>query len=327
VASKSLQLTVRPLPQEEKPPDFSGLVGEFEMSSTLEPGELKTGESATLTVTIKGQGNVNRIPDLKISQPDHIKVYADKPILDSEQDSTGLKGTKTMKWALVPEIEGRLEIPSVSISYFDTKSQRYKTLQSPNYFLAVLPGKQEPTAIFDPNPAPLNPAGAIKQTVEELGRDIFPVHTAMLNLKTVNRRQFEGRLFGAMLALPFALYLVTLCTIKLHRHSKKVQPNNMARKAARTFRKQYRQPGLTSSKLLQLIREYLNTRCGLAYGSLTPQEAAKLLISRGVRADTADELQSIMQQLEVAEYTGQGDATARVEQDLAPLIKQIEKQV
>ena len=81
VASKPQHLTVRPLPQEGKPPDFSGLVGKFQMWSKLEPVSLKTGESATLTVTVSGQGNVNRIPDLKIPELTHIKIYADKPVL------------------------------------------------------------------------------------------------------------------------------------------------------------------------------------------------------------------------------------------------------
>ncbi len=67
---------MRPLPQEGKPSDFSGLVGKFKMWSKLEPVSLKTGESATLTVSVSGQGNVNRIPDLKIPELIHIKIYA-----------------------------------------------------------------------------------------------------------------------------------------------------------------------------------------------------------------------------------------------------------
>ena len=61
-------------------------------------------------------------PDLKIPELDHIKVYADQPVLESTQDSEGLRGTKTMKWALVPEKEGRLEVPPVAVSYFDTQT-------------------------------------------------------------------------------------------------------------------------------------------------------------------------------------------------------------
>ena len=326
VTSKSVQLTVRPLPQEGKPPDFSGLVGKFNIGSKLEPISLKTGESATLTVSVSGQGNVNRIPDLKIPQLSHIKIYADKPVLESTQDSNGTKGSKTMKWALVPEKDGRLEVPPVTISFFDTQSHRYKTLKSANYTLSVLPGKKETIMVSEANGAGLSDDGAVKQTIRELGRDIFPVHSTMQNFKTVNRLQLESWLFWTLLGLPFALYLGTLGGMKLRRHARAVGPDIMAKKAAGEFYKQYRRRELTAGNLLQLIRDYLNRRFGLSYGSLTPQESVEILTSQGVGADTAAALQNIMLQLENAEYTGKGMEAAAIDSDLVALIKKIEKE-
>ena len=326
VSSKSVQLTVHPLPQEGKPSDFSGLVGKFKMWSKLEPVSLKTGESATLTVAVSGQGNVNRIPDLKIPELAHIKVYADKPVLESTQDSEGTKGSKTMKWALVPEKDGRLEVPPVTVSFFDTENHRYKTLTSSKHTLSVLPGKKETIKISEPNDPATIDDGAGKQTIREIGRDIFPVHTAMQNFEKVNRLQPESWLFWALLGLPFAFYLGTLGSIKLRRHSRAAQPDVVAKKAARTFYKQYHKRELSARKLLQLIRDYLNSRFGLSYGSLTPQESVKILIAQGVGADTAEKLQNIMLQLENVEYTGQGAKTAAIDGDLVPLIKRIEKE-
>jgi hypothetical protein len=326
VSSKSLRLTVRPLPQEGKPPDFSGLVGKFQMWSKLEPVSLKTGESATLTVSVSGQGNVNRIPDLKIPELPHIKIYADKPVLESSQDSEGIKGSKTMKWALVPEKEGRLEVPPVAVSFFDPQDHRYKTLTSSQYTLSVEPGKKETIRISEPNAAAAIDDGAGKQTIREIGRDIFPVHSTMQNFKTTHRLELERWIFWALLGLPLVLYLGTLGGVKLRRHSRTGQPDIMAKKAAREFYRQYRKRELTAGSLLQLIRDYLNRRFGRSYGSLTPQESVKILISQGVGADTAEALQNIMQQLENAEYTGQGRAAAAIDSDLVPLIKRIEKE-
>ena len=74
------------------------------------------------------------------------------------------------------------------------------------------------------------------------------------------------------------------------------------------------------------IRDYLNRRFGLSYGSLTPQESVKILTSQGVGADTAAALQNIMLQLENAEYTGKGMEAVDSNSDLVPLIKRIEKE-
>ena len=50
------------------------------------------------------------------------------------------------------------------------------------------------------------------------------------------------------------------------------------------------------------------------------------MIAQGVGEDTADKLQSIMLQLENAEYTGKGMEAAGIDSDLVPLIKRIEKE-
>jgi len=267
VSSKSVKLTVQPLPQNGKPTDFSGLIGKFQMQTRLEPTSLKTGESATLTVSISGQGNVNRIPDLKIPELNHIKIYADKPVLESAQGDEGTRGSKTMKWALVPEKEGRLDVPAVAVSFFDTENHRYQTLKSSPYTLTVLPGKKESINISEPNAAPQSDEGAVKQTIRELGRDIFPVHTAMQSFKTATRRQLENWLLVAMLGLPLIIYLGTLGGLKLRRNSRAGQPDIMAKKAARGFFKQYRKgelppprqiagadPGLSESPLRFVLR-------------------------------------------------------------------------
>ena len=149
---------------------------------------------------MSGQGNVNRIPDLKIPELDHIKVYADQPVLESTQDSEGLRGTKTMKWALVPEIEGRLEVPPVAVSYFDSQKQAYKTLQSSGYTLTVLRGKEEKIKVAAADAAATNGKGAGKHAVKELGRDIFPIHAVIPDFRSTKRLRLEGWLLTVMFA-------------------------------------------------------------------------------------------------------------------------------
>ncbi|MBW1678023.1 MAG: BatD family protein [Deltaproteobacteria bacterium] len=51
LSSEPLELEVRALPEENRPPDFSGLVGTFEMESQIEPSQVMVGESAAATLT------------------------------------------------------------------------------------------------------------------------------------------------------------------------------------------------------------------------------------------------------------------------------------
>jgi len=326
IAGPALQLEVRPLPEAGKPPDFSGLVGSFKMWSKLDPVSLKTGESATLTVSVSGRGNVNRIPDLKFPELDRIKVYADQPVLESTQDEKGLRGTKTMKWALVPEKDGRLEVPPVAVSFFDTENRVYKTLRSSDYILSVLPGKTEKVSVAATNGAATNGEGAAKHAVEELGRDIFPIHTVMPDFGTANRLHLEGWLLTAMFGLPFIIYLAALCGFKLRRSTAAGQAEIAAKKAARRFCRKYGRGGLAAAELLELLRDYLNNRFALSYGSLTPPEAFRILREGGVGAGTAEKLQGIIQHCENAVYSGKGEEVVPAAEDLVRLIKKIEKE-
>ena len=156
-----IDLHVNALPREGRPTDFTGLVGRFQMISTLEPSRLKAGESATLTIQVKGRGTVNRIPDLDLPEMDFVRTYSDQPVLEIEQGQEGITGTKTMKWALVPEKSGEYEVPILSMSFFDPQTGDYHSLVTPAHDLSALPGKPENSV------ASLNPQSDKNNTAQE----------------------------------------------------------------------------------------------------------------------------------------------------------------
>ncbi|OEU52542.1 MAG: hypothetical protein BA872_02005 [Desulfobacterales bacterium C00003060] len=327
LASQPLELKVSPLPKEQRPAGFSGLVGTFQMKSKLEPSEIKAGESATLTVVLSGRGNVNRIPDLKFPELNHIKVYADQPVLQIEPDDKGIEGSKTMKWALVPEREGLYEIPPLTVSFFDTKNHQYRVIKTSPLAISVLPGEEKQVrasaAIGRGNAV----EGSSKQAVKELGRDILPVHTSINDLGTGFLVRPGGLFFWVATLAPVLVYALAFCRIRFRRKSVSMLAETKAKKAARTFVKKCRHGEPPSSHLAAAISEYLNERFGLTLGSLTPDEAVEILRSRGVSLDTAHRFRAVLRKLEDAVYTGKGHESCDIGEDIARLIKQIEKEI
>ena len=209
IASQPLELKVMGLPDRGKPAGFSGLVGSFTIKASLSPAKLRVGESATLTVQIKGRGNVTRIPDLRIPELDHIKVYADQPVLESGKDSKGMIGVKIMKWALVPELQGDYEIPPLSLSFFDPRSGKYRTVKTPALPLVVIPGKGKMIMVKS---GPVGKDGKSppgKKGVKVLGHDILPLHTSVRDLGPTAVILSHGALLWSTLLAPFLLYLAT----------------------------------------------------------------------------------------------------------------------
>lgn len=327
LATAPLELKVRPLPRQERPPDFSGLVGDFKIESKLEPAEIKTGESAMLIVEISGQGNAGRIPDLQPPLLEHTKLYADQPVLQVVQNEKGLGGTKTMKWALVPEKAGTLEIPSLRLSFFNPATEKYTILQTSAHTLSVLPGKEQKLIS---SAAPLDPkisANIVKQEIKELGKDILPIHTALSNLSVSYRPVRPGGLFWLFLIGPCLVYVAAFCLLKLCRRSPQVLAQTRSGKAAKDFIERCRRVGMSPAELITAVRDYLNRRFNLSIGVLTSEEAAAILLSKGVSGDAAENLRVLIRMLEDAVYTGRGHEMTDMARDLLAVVRTIEKEI
>jgi hypothetical protein len=327
IASEPLTLNVRPLPERGRPADFIGLVGRFEMTSGLEPSTIKAGESATLTVQIKGLGKINLVPDLKIPPLKDTKIYSDQPVLNATQDRDGVGGSKTMKWAVVPEREGQRIIPPITLSYFDTNTHQYRILKTPSYSLTVIPGEGLSDTIIKGTLNNQGANGSTKQTIKELGRDILPVHTS---IKALSQPLSPARIVPAIwlvLLSPFVIYGSIFFIFLFRKRSLEGLAEAAAKRAAKEFSKQCRQNDLCADHLLPAIRNYLNKRLGLSLGAITTNEAFQILESKGVGHETIHDICKIIQKCEDAVYTGQGQSPVVQDAEVVKLIKRIDKEI
>lgn len=328
VVSEPLVLTVHPIPDAGRPADFSGLVGDFKLSSTLEPDHIKAGESATLTVQVTGVGNVNRIPDLKVPEPAQTKVYADQPTIQTENTEAGSGGTKIMKWAFVPEKPGIVEIQPLSVSFFDTGSGAYKKLETPAYSLSVEPGREPAPVVVQPS-APQQKAEetTAKNQIEELGQDILPIHTNIHRLAKSQSVFPKNGLIGLGLFGPFMIYLAGFFLTRLRKTTPESTAQSKARKACKILVRECRRNELCHQELIENIRLFINDRFRLSIGFLTSQEAARVLREKGVTPETTEKLQALIARIEHAIYTGQGQNRTDMAAEACQIAEAIEKEV
>jgi hypothetical protein len=125
--SELAEVEVKPLPL-PRPKDFADIVGAFTLSSSVSKKELNAGDTATVTIQIKGQGALDRMRDLKISPPGS-KVYADRPDLNEKiEPGAGLVSVRSMKFAVVPTGAGILDLGEVRITSFNPFTEEYEVL-------------------------------------------------------------------------------------------------------------------------------------------------------------------------------------------------------
>lgn len=317
LSSEPLQLQVLPLPEQGRPSDFSGLVGDFRIRAELKPRRVRAGESATLTVVVQGRGNVLRIPDLDLPTREGLKVYADRPLLKEEKDARlGIGGSKTMKWALVPEKEGRILLPALKVGFFDPEVGAYREAETEPLILTALAGKAEGSSPgAQPGAGTTERAGA-KQAIEVLGRDILPPHTAVSVLREARPLNMTGPFAAAVLLAPGLIYLVASLGLRLRARGRKASAAVTARRAARKAVSACRRRNLTAEELSGAFRVYVNERFGLALGALTSEETRTILTRNGISAETVEQAASLVGELERAVFTGRGGDVC----DMGPLV-------
>lgn len=134
-----LTINVKELPA-GKPENFSGGVGEFNFSSTINTTELKANEAVTIKLVVSGTGNLKLVSAPEVKFPEDFEIYDPKVENNFRLTSAGQSGNQVIEYLAIPRNAGTYKIPPVKFSYFDIKSQSYKTLTTEEYVLNVLKG-------------------------------------------------------------------------------------------------------------------------------------------------------------------------------------------
>lgn len=143
--SKPVTITVKPLPEENKPIDFKGAVGNFTIESSLQKDNITTDDAGNLKITIAGSGNIQLINAPKISWPEGIDGYAAKIQDAVDKSAVPMKGAKAFIYPFTASSKGDYIIPSVSFSFFDPATSTYKSIESNAVLVHVSKGKGVPS--------------------------------------------------------------------------------------------------------------------------------------------------------------------------------------
>ena len=129
IKSADLKLAVLPLPDEGRPKDFSGAVGQYDFETTVTPSTVKVGDPLTVRMKVTGAGNLDAVQMPKLEGDGAFKFY--EPQMSENPNS------KSLEQVAIPTTEKIKGFPAVSFSYFDTDSRQYKTITRGPFPLTV----------------------------------------------------------------------------------------------------------------------------------------------------------------------------------------------
>jgi hypothetical protein len=302
VVSNAVTLNVQPLPGNE-PSNFSGAVGNFDLSAELDKSQVNSNEAVTLQVKISGNGNLKYINPMDIQFPADFDVYDPKIIQNIKHSGNGAYGNKTFEYLMIPRLAGDYTIPRFSFSYFDPDEKKYKQKEAGPFAMQV--GKSI-------NDTSVGMASAFnKENVKFLGKDIRFINTSDKRLSKINyfilgTPWFYLGYVGA-LAVFFAILFFRRKKIKENADIKRLR-NKKASKYARKRLKnaarlmKQKQDEAFYDELAKALWGYISDKLSIPVANLSKDSAREELQEKKVDPDSVNRLLDIIDRCEYARY-------------------------
>ena len=151
LTSDPITLEVIPLPKENQPENFTGTVGQFQMTASAKPNRVEVGEPIELSVTLSGQGTLDNTPIPDAASWEGFKTHP--PTSEVQYtDTRHLNSRKTFQRMIIPTQSTLSHIPALKFSYFNPRTEKYVTLDSPPHPLK-LPDPESLSVLLAIHPA------------------------------------------------------------------------------------------------------------------------------------------------------------------------------
>ncbi|OIQ19357.1 MAG: BatD protein [Flavobacterium sp. MedPE-SWcel] len=327
--SGSRIINVKPLPENGKPEDFSGAVGDFSFQAKPSKTTLSNGESLQLTVKVSGKGNLKLFNLPKPVVPSALEMYDPEHNEDVATPLSGMKGSITDVYAIIPQNKGKYPIKPMSFTYFNPKTGNYNTITSEEIMVDVLDVPDNASANAD-----TTTSGTQKQAVKTTEQ--FRFVSLKTNLRSVNRKDFFGStLFYILLLVPFLLIPVIML-LKKQKQARdndvagnKIRKNNkLAKKYLSEAKKHLGDKEPFYVALEKALHNFLKAKLSIETSEMEKENIQELLSARNATPETITDFIKIMDSCEFARYApSSGEAMQQDYDNAVSIITALEKQI
>ncbi|RZN83643.1 MAG: protein BatD [Winogradskyella sp.] len=329
ITSGSRTINVKSLPEEGKPADFNGAVGNFTLNVSSTKMSLDAGESLQAKVEVSGKGNLKLFELPKLSVPSSLEVYEPEHAENVRTNLGGMQGRISDIYTIVPQYKGKYPIPEVSFSYFDVNSRTYKRLTSNEIIIDVVNGPSSATA------SESSTDNSIKQTVTTNSNTFAFIKTNSDWIATYKKPFFKSSLFWSLLLLPLLLIPIAIL-LRNNREKRNADViGNRRRKADRLAKKYLSEAKKALGQkeafyiaLEKAFHNYLKAKLHIETSDFNKEKIQNLLLERNVEQSVVSEFISILENCELARYTPITQVTMQNDYDKSvKTIGAIDKQI
>ncbi len=306
VRSNAITMQVKPLPVQNRPAGFTGLVGSYEMSARLRPEELDVNDASNLLLTIQGTGNIRMLEPPKILFPRHLDVFDPKIEENVSAGSNGISGSRLFDYLIIPRSAGMVEIPSISFIYFDPARSEYITR------------KTKPLTLKVQGDASLAHGMQQHGDASFLAEDIRFINTGAANWRPIGMIFFRSQSFYLLLVSPIALLIIFLIIYRKHLKASQDIAGMRTRKAQKVARKRlklaqkYLDEGKRSEFYDEIFRAlwgFVSDRLNMPVAMLNKDNVASAFREKKVSGELADKFLEGLDECEFARFSPTGNSS------------------
>jgi BatD DUF11 like domain len=300
-----------PLPREGQPAGFdAGNVGKYELALRADRTNVSVGEAVTVTIEVKGVGNVRNVHVPALALPAGWKSYPPKDTVTVDGPG-GVGGTKLTEVLLLPERAGTVMLPSIELPTFDPATKRYAVLKSD-------PLRLDATGDATAAGAAPRASGATGPAVENvITAAIRPIRARTRLGRDVGTTFLRSRAFGWLLFLPPFAFGLVVVTERVRerlaldtRRTRRRRMRTMVRKRL-SAAVAHRDAGRAADFYIEIervLREVLAARLGRGVTGLRRDELSALLAERGMPAEATSRVLAELEACDLARFAPGGAA-------------------
>lgn len=295
VTPNDLVVNVKGLPQ-PVPADFSGGVGQFNITSSLPAQNIKSNQAASIVYTVSGTGNLKYItlPDLNNIYPKELEVYTPNTEINANVTGSNVSGNVKFDYSFVAQEAGTFKIPEVALTYFNPSTGQYVTTKAQGYTINVDKGEGS-TKSQTKSKRTFNP-------------ELLPVISNLTPIHTPYVTKFPYWLFYIV---PIALIIFASIYYRAYLKANSDLMAVRSRKASKLAAKRLKKAAaamktgnreLFYDEMLAAIWGYLSDRLGIPTSELSRDNVSGKLAMHDIDDDKINQLIALIDDCEFEKY-------------------------
>lgn len=296
VNSQPVTIKVEELP-EDAPSSFSGAVGNYTASFTIDRRTLSTDQTLTMRMNIRGDGDSKHIIPPVMDLGADFEVYEPNSVKDESYVAGGkVVQYKEFEYLIVPKKEGRKQF-NPEFTFFNVDSNEYVSIRPDRPFtINVTPGSKIGLNIDSVNDRNLS-------------------NNKPSSIKSGKNWGFYGSFAHLSLISLAFLGIIGMTTHQyLKRKDELLDPAIKARRAAhkkavaqmkevKAYLDQKDERGFYN-EITRTMLHYLEDKLNISTGSLTRDNLVEVLSEKGITTSTLDSISEILKNAEVSLFAG-----------------------